>query len=129
MRRFATVLVLVGLASGAAGCVTPSIPIPPPDASMMTFGVTTDPSSGAITSASLEYPPTDIYRGGLVYVFNRSVGHGIIELVNADGSIGPTTPVEATSGHSLVITVENDDQTVSTCITLRDDATAGNYCP
>ena len=127
MRRLGF-LVVLGLATGIAGCVTPSIPIPPPDPSLMTFGVTTD-GAGAITSASLEYPPTDIYKGGLVYVFNRSVGHGVIDVVNADGSIGPTTPVEATSGHALVITVENDDQTVSTCITLREDATAGNYCP
>lgn len=123
MRRLA-LLVIVGL----VGCVTPSIPIPPPDPAAMTFSVTTD-AGGAITSASLAYPPTDTYKGGLVYVFNRSIGHGIIELVNADGSIGPTTPVEATSGHKLVITVENDDQTVSKCITLRDDATAGDYCP
>jgi hypothetical protein len=123
MRRLA-LLVLVGL----AGCVTPSIPIPPPDPAAMTFNVTTD-AGGAIASASLEYPPTDTYKGGLVYVFNRSIGHGIIELVKPDGSIGPTTPVEATAGHALVITVENDDQTVSTCITLRADATAQNFCP
>jgi hypothetical protein len=123
MRRLA-LIVMVGL----VGCVTPSIPIPPPDPAAMTFTVATDPG-GAITSASLEYPPTETYKGGLVYVFNRSIGQGIIQTVNANGSIGPTTPVAATSGHALVITVENDDQTVSTCITLRDDATAQNFCP
>ena len=123
MRRLA-LIALIGL----AGCVTPSIPIPPPDPAAMSFTVTTD-TSGAITSASLQYPPTDTYKGGIVYVFNRSLGHGIIELVKPDGSIGPTSPVEATSGHALIITVENDDQTVSKCITLRDDATAGDYCP
>ena len=128
MRRLASLAVAFGLATGLAGCVTPSIPIPPPDPSLMTFGVTSDPD-GTITSASLEYPPTDIYKGGLVYVFNRSLGHGIIEAVNADGSIGPTTPVPATSGHALVITVENDDQTVSTCVSLRADATISNNCP
>ncbi len=94
----------------------------------MTFGVTRD-TNGAITSASLEYPPTDIYKGGLVYVFNRSQGHGIIEAVNADGSIGPTAPVSATDGNALVITVENDDQTVSTCISLRPDASVSISCP
>lgn len=97
----------------------------------MTFTVART-NEGVITEASLEYPPTDTYTGGLVYVFNRSLGSGIINTVNADGSIGPTTPVAATDGHALVVTVENDDQTVSTCITLRDDpggVSAANYCP
>ena len=122
MRRLA-LITLIGL----WGCVTPSIPIPPPDPGQMSFGVTTD-GSGAITSASLEYPPTDNYKGGLVYVFNRSIGKGTIDTVNPDGSIGPTTPVEATAGHSLVVTVENDDQTVSTCVSLRADASISSVC-
>jgi hypothetical protein len=122
-------LVVIALvAVGLAGCVTPSIPIPPPDPGLMTFAVTSNPD-GSITSASLHYPPTDIYKGGLVYVFNRSLGRGIIETVNTDGSIGPTQPIDASSGHALVITVENDDQTVSTCITLLDGGAVGNYCP
>jgi len=122
MRR----LVLLALL-GLAGCVTPSIPIPPPDPSLMTFTVTTDPM-GTITSASLEYPPTVTYIGGVVYVFNRTGGHGIIELVRANGSIGPTTPVAATLNDQLVISIENDEQTLSTCVLLRE-GTPSSYCP
>lgn len=117
MRRLG-LIVLTGLAV-IAGCVTPSIPIPPPSPSAMSFAVTTNPD-GQITAASLTYPATDNYQGGVVYVFNRTLGVGIIQTVNADGSIGPTTPVAASSGDALVVSVENGDQTVSTCVLLRE---------
>jgi hypothetical protein len=123
MRRLAAAIVLFGL----AGCVTPSIPIPPPDPASMTFTVTTN-DQGAITSASLTYPPTIGYIGGVVYVFNRSLGKGVIETAHADGSIGPTEPVPAGLGDQLVVSVENDDQTVSTCVLLKE-GTPSSYCP
>ena len=122
MRRLALIALL-----GIAGCVTPSIPIPPPDPALMSFSVTTD-QNGAITSASLTYPATVSYVGGVVYVYNRSIGQGIIETVKANGSIGPTTPVAASQGDQLVISVENDEQTVSTCVLLKEGAPSG-YCP
>ncbi len=126
MRRLYTLLVLAGL-TGLAGCVTPSIPIPPPDPAKMTFNTTAGPD-GLITSASLSYPATDAYKGGVAYVFNRTVGHGTIDVVNADGSIGPTGAVPASAGDALVISVENDEQTVSTCVLLRE-GTPSSYCP
>jgi hypothetical protein len=126
MRRLA-LIALIGLTSSLAGCVTPSIPIPPPDPSSMTFAVTVDPS-GLIDSASLSYPATENYRGGITYIYNRTLGVGIIQNVNADGSIGPTTPVDAALGNSLVISIETDEQTVSTCVLLRE-GTPSNYCP
>lgn len=132
VRRLARVAVLalvVVVGVGLAGCVTPSIPIPPPDPAAMTFDVTTDPTSGAITSASLTYPPTVTYVGGVVYVFNRSIGQGIIETVKPDGSIGPTAPVAATENDQLVISIENDDQTVSTCVVLRAGGAVTGGCP
>jgi hypothetical protein len=122
MRRLALIVLL-----GFAGCVTPSIPIPPPDPAMMTFTVTTD-TNGAITSASLTYPPQVNYIGGVAYVYNRSIGQGVIQAVNANGSIGPTAPVAASLNDQLVISVENDEQTVSTCVVLKEGAPSG-YCP
>ena len=122
MRRLALIALL-----GLAGCVTPSIPIPPPDPSLMVFTVTRD-TAGAITSASFEYPPTISYVGGVVYVYNRTTGHGIIETVKTNGMIGPTTPVGASENDQLVISVENDDQTVSTCVLLKE-GTPSSYCP
>jgi hypothetical protein len=122
-------LALIALATvlGLAGCVTPSIPIPPPDPKLMVFTLTTDPM-GTVTSASLEYPPTITYIGGVVYIYNRSIGQGIIEQVKPNGAIGPTTPVAASIGDQIVVSVENDDQTVSTCVLLRE-GTPASYCP
>lgn len=122
MRRLVVIALL-----GLAGCVTPSIPIPPPEAALMTFTVTTD-GQGTITSASLEYPPTVSYQGGVAYVYNRDLGVGVIQAVNADGSIGPTPAVSASAGDQLVISVENDEQTVSTCVLLREGMPS-SYCP
>jgi hypothetical protein len=93
----------------------------------MTFQVTTD-TSGVVTSASLQYPPTDSYKGGVAYVFNRTLGHGVIEVVNPDGSVGPTAPVQATTGNQIVFSIENDQQTVSTCVLLKDGVPV-SYCP
>jgi len=122
--RLVAALALVGL----VGCVTPSIPIPPPDPSKMTFTVQTDPNSGEVNGASLGYPATDSYKGGVAYLYNRTLGHGVIEAVNADGSVGPTAVVAATTGNQIVFSVENDMQTVSTCVLLKDGAPT-SYCP
>lgn len=122
MRALLSVIVL-----GLAGCVTPSIPIPPPDPVRMEFQVTTD-STGTITAATFSYPPVENYKGGVAYVYNRSVGTGTIHAVNADGSIGPTSPVAATLNHQIVITIENDEQTVSTCVLLKEGSPT-SYCP
>ena len=122
MRRLVVIALL-----GLAGCVTPSIPIPPPDPALMTFTVTTD-TDGAITSASLAYPATLTYQGGVAYVYNRSRGVGVIQAVNASGSIGPTPPVAAGVDDQLVISVENNEQTVSTCVLLREGMPS-SYCP
>lgn len=122
MRRLALIALF-----GLAGCVTPSIPIPPPDPSAMVFTVTRD-DGGAITSASLYYPPTDNYCGGVAYVFNRTLGTGIIHVVNPNCSVGPTPAVPARADDELVISIENDDQTVSTCIVLTANATAAGVC-
>lgn len=126
MRR-ALVIGLLGL--GFAGCVTPSIPIPPPDPARMDFQVMTD-GNGTVTSATFSYPAEENYKGGVVYVYNRSLGEGVIKAVNADGSIGPTPSVPATLGHQIQITVENAEQTqtVGTCVLLKEGAPSA-YCP
>jgi hypothetical protein len=120
MRRSVLFIALIGL----AGCVTPSIPIPPPDPTAMRFELGKD-ADGAVTSASLVYPSDDNYCGGVVYVFNRTKGVGIIELVKSDCAIGPTIPVPAALDDQLVISVENDEQTVSTCVRLGEGVATG----
>ena len=108
------------------GCITPSIPIPPPDPARMTFEIQVD---GANSVAVFRYEPDANYIGTLVYVFNRDRGVGVIETAHADGSVGPTRPVSAVAGEQFVVTFERDDQTVSTCIRIRDGVqNATDYC-
>jgi hypothetical protein len=116
--------VVAALALG--GCITPSIPIPPPDPGLMTFAVTGD---GANTSATFSYPANANYRDSIVYVYNRDRGLGIIEASRPDGSVGPTQPVKAALGEQIVITFQRDDLTASTCIRLRNGTQSStDYC-
>ncbi len=97
-----------------AGCITPSIPIPPPDPEQMTFDVTVDTGS-----AQFSYSPSGAYQGATVYVFNRARGTGVIDTARADGSVGPTLPFPAGLGDSITVTFEREEQTVSTCVVIR----------
>jgi len=123
MRRLA---LLIGLAF-VSGCITPSIPIPPPDPAKMVFEV--DGIGGPDSTAVFSYPPDVNYEGALVFVFNRDRGTGVIQQANADGSVGPTQPLAAAIDEQLVVTFQRDDQTVSTCIRLRNgNQDPTNYC-
>jgi hypothetical protein len=124
---------LAGRLAGAAvlavvlgGCITPSIPIPPPDPELMSFAVTGD---GADSSATFTYPADVNYRGSIVFVYNHDRGIGIIEAARPDGSVGPTRPVSAALGDQIVVTFQREDQTISTCIRLRNGAQSStDYC-
>jgi hypothetical protein len=100
-------------------CITPSIPIPPPDPGKMTFAVRV---VGDQSAATFAYPADVNYRDALVFVLNRDRGVGVIDTARADGSVGPTAPVAAALGDQMVVTFQREDQTVSTCIRLRDGA-------
>lgn len=116
MRR----LLGIGIALTLAGCITPSIPIPPPDPSNMVFHLTTVDGS---TSATMTYPPDDLYKGGIAFVRDEASGLGSIQNVNPDGSVGPITlPPPVKLGDQVVFSVENGDQTVSSCVVLREGA-------
>jgi hypothetical protein len=122
MRRLASIVVFLGL----TGCITPSIPIPPPVPALMMFTLTGDPGA---RSASFSYPADDNYVDSVVFVYNRERGVGIIEDAKPDGSVGPTAPVRAEIGEQIVVSFERADQTVSTCIRLREGAqSATDYC-
>lgn len=123
MRRLLSILALVVL----GGCITPSIPIPPPDPGKMTFAIMVE---GGKSTATFAYPPDVNYVDTIVFVFNRDRGVGVIEAARADGSVGPTAPLAAAIGEQIVVTFQREDQTVSTCIRLREGAQNPNdYCP
>jgi hypothetical protein len=107
-----------------AGCITPSIPIPPPDPTEMQFAIT---ATGSASSAVFTYPPTDAYRNGTVYLYDRANGNGVFKLANADGSFGPTLPLPATAGDQVVVSIEGSEQTVSICVVLQQGAQDPNH--
>lgn len=99
----------------AGACITPSIPIPPPEPSAMTFAP--NPDDGTATFA---YRPTERYANAKVYVFNADQGEGIITTARPDGGVGPTQPFPAIVGNQVVITFETPDDTVSSCVRVTD---------
>ncbi len=121
-------LVAIGLLGLAiAGCVTPSIPIPPPDPSKMSFALegAGTPDSRAI----FNYEADNNLVDAIVFVYNRDRGVGIIVDANADGSVGPTPAVAAELGNEIVITFQREDQTASKCIKLREgQQSATDFC-
>ena len=122
MRRLISILVLATL----GGCVTPSIPIPPPDPGLMRFTVKVE---GEMSTATFAYPANINYIDTIVFVFNRDRGVGVIEAARSDGSVGPTLPLAAALGEQIVVSFQREDQTVSTCIRLREGAQNPNdYC-
>lgn len=111
--RVARIAASCALVWALAGCITPSIPIPPPDPEQMTFDVTVDTGS-----ATFSYSPSP-YDGAIVYVLNRATGTGVIDRTRDDGSVGPTLPFPARLGDSIIVSFERDSQTASTCIVIR----------
>ena len=106
---------LVAVVASLSGCVTPSIPIPPPEPALMAF--TVDVSSGA---ATFTYGTAPHYALAVVYVFNKDRGIGIITTARADGSVGPTQPFAAGLGDNVSITFETDEVSASRCVVVRD---------
>src|SRR4051812_41208824 len=104
MRRLLTIGFL---GVSLAGCVTPSIPIPPPDPAKMTFtlmGVAGEQTPSFTYEADLNYADST------VFVFNRIKGAAIITTANADGSVDMTSPVAANIGDEIVVTFQHDEQ-------------------
>ena len=124
--RALRIIVLTGLFAAFGGCLTPSIPIPPPDPMQMTFEIGTASPAG---TATFSYPPDDRIKDSIVFVFNRDKGEGIIVSAAADGSVGPTKPFPAVVNDQVVVTFQSGDQSVSTCIRIRQGAQSPTaYC-
>lgn len=117
MRRLAVAVVAL---IAVAGCVTPSIPIPPPDPGKMTFHVAGGSGSGALGTATFSYPADPAYKGAVVYVFDQDLGEGVIEAAGTDGAFPETQPFPAVLGNQVLVTIQREDQSEATCIVLQD---------
>ena len=111
MRRLAFIALL-----GLGACVTPSIPIPPPDPADADFTITTQDNA---SFASMSYPADGNYVGATYYLFDHDNGGGVFHIANPDGSIDNLGPLPAVAGDQVVITIEGNEQTVSRCVVLR----------
>lgn len=126
MRAVRLTLSAIGLAVVLGACITPSIPIPPPDPAQMQFHFSGDPNS---RFASFSYPANVNYVGSIVIVYDRNKGKGVIQDADADGGVSMTDPVRADIGDDVVVSFQRDDQTVSTCVRLREGAQSStDYC-
>lgn len=110
-RRLA--LALLAAAVLAAGCITPSIPLPPPDASAMTF--TLDASAG---TAFFQADRQVDWGDAKVSVYDEDSGYGVIVRANPDGSVDPTPSFIAREGDRVFVSYEVDDQAAGLCLVL-----------
>jgi hypothetical protein len=116
----ATLCLVVGL----GGCITPSIPIPPPEPTEMRF-----PIDVAAGTATFSYLPESNFANALVYVYNRNREVGVIAHARADGSVGPTMPFPAGDGDNIVVTFQTSDDASSTCVVITAASPVpSNFC-
>jgi hypothetical protein len=117
-------VLLVGVIAGLSGCLTPSIPIPPPEPTEMRFVI--DVETG---TATFSYGPEVNYADALVYVYDRTRAAGVIAQSRADGSVGPTLPFPAGDGDNVVVTFQTDEDVVSTCVVITTASPIpSNFC-
>jgi hypothetical protein len=109
-----------------AGCITPTIPIPPPDPTEMMGHFTV---VDGISTVSISYPSDHNYCGGVAYLYDRTLQSGTIKAVNGDCSVGPLV-MPANANDPADFTVQLGQQTVSTCVRLQEGPQSPfNYCP
>ena len=83
------------------GCVTPMIPLPPPDSRLMSLTIK-DKSTGV---ATFKYEKDSRFNGAYFYVFNESTGKGVIQQSNPDGSL-ESDPLTVKEGNYLSVWVK-----------------------
>src|SRR5438128_2457488 len=100
MRPVRLALIAIGLSAVLGACITPSIPIPPPDPAQMQFTFTGDPNN---RFASFHYPANVNYVGAIVIVYDRNKGKGIIQDADPNGGVSMTEPLRVDVGDDVVV--------------------------
>lgn len=118
--RYGLLALLAVVATWGAGCITPSIPIPPPDADRMDFAPGPEPGT-----ATFSYEADPLFANAVVYVYNRDTGRGVIDTADGSGAVGPTEPFAAMLGDEIAVTFESEDEVVSTCVIFREGTPDG----
>jgi hypothetical protein len=107
-----------------SGCITPSIPIPPPDPTEMRFPIDTQTGT-----ATFSYGPEINFTDAQVYVYNRNREAGIIARARPDGSVGPTLPFPAQDGDNIIVSFETAQDVTSSCVVITTASPVpSNFC-
>ena len=115
------------VAFGCAACVTPVIPLPPPDPTRMTVAL----EATSKDRVTLGNPPTPALGGSYVFVLNVDASAGVIVRAQAVGSF-QSPPFAASEGHRLNLwTAQSPDDQPSevACAVLRLAAGRLDRCP
>lgn len=99
MRRIIAIAVAIMLVTG---CVTPMIPLPPPDSKYMSLSIA-DETKGV--AHFLYSPPVGdtSHSGAYFYVLNESTGKGIIQQADATGAVKASDPITVADGHRISV--------------------------
>ena len=113
------------LLAGLFACVTPSVPLPPPLISSLSFAQA--PTAGQVV---MQGAPTSRHANVRFYVYNRSKGDGAIAQAGADGSF-TTVPFLGASGDNVQLYYDtpDGDRSENICVTLQlTGSLVGNTC-
>jgi hypothetical protein len=113
------------LALGTFACVTPSVPLPPPLISSLSFA--TAPIAGYVV---MKGDPTSRHANVRFYVYNLSKGDGAIAQAASDGSF-TTDPFLGATGDTIQLYYQmpGGDLSETICVTLQlTGSLVGNSC-
>jgi hypothetical protein len=113
------------LVLSASACLTPSLPVPPPDPGLLAFHV--DAVSGMATVHAASIPD---WANAKVSVYDEHTGRGVITTANPDGSVAETAPFPAADGDRILVEYETSDQSAGRCLILHDGPSRADFlCP
>ena len=119
------VLAATLLAVASFACVTPSVPLPPPLLSSLSFA-----NASVAGTVVLQGAPTSRHANVRFYVYNSSKGDGAIAQAAADGSF-TTVPFAGAAGDTvqLYYDIPGGERSESVCVTLElSGSLVGNSC-
>jgi hypothetical protein len=112
--RLVLAATLLALTGGLA-CTTPSVPLPPPLISALSFQPATE--TGMVVLQGM--PPVPRHANARFYVFNRSNNDGVITKAGPDGAF-TTSPFPGAAGDSIQIYFDdvNGERSQNLCTTI-----------
>ena len=118
-------LILLGLVALAGACITPTIPLPPPEPEGVSFGLDT-----MTNTATFSYTiPTGVFGGARVFVEDETQGDGTITTANPDGTVDPVSWSPAFDGDRVQITFKLGEDSAGICLILHPGPSSpANYC-